>query len=99
MSKASYKVDLSIVRGASDYRGTLTLKFDYKKANDQAVFLDGISKTLHKLTVNNKEVPVTEEVFKNNRIYFPSDQLAATNEVHVEYVTYALAPSYSVQVY
>jgi hypothetical protein len=73
------------VKGANEYKGKLTAKFNYKKANGTEVFLDAITKTVHKLEVNNKEVTVDANVVKDNRIFLPSNLLQETNDVVIRY--------------
>jgi len=85
ISKASYRLTLDFVKGANEYKGKLTAKFNYKKANGAEVFLDAITKTVHKLEVNNKEVTVDANVVKDNRIFLPSNLLQETNDVVISY--------------
>jgi hypothetical protein len=77
---------LDFVKGASEYKGKLSAKFHYKKANDAEVFLDAITKAVHKLEVNNKEVTVDSTSVKDNRIYLPKNLLQESNDVVIRYL-------------
>lgn len=81
ISKASYKLTLDFEKGQSDYKGHLTAKFQYKKANEAEVFFDAITKTVHKLQVNNKDVTVDAKSVRDNRIYLPKDLLQESNDI------------------
>jgi hypothetical protein len=83
ISNASYKLTLDFVRGASEYKGKLITKFNYKQANDAEVFFDCISKTVNKIEINNKGVNVDNNNVKDNRVYLPKNLLQDSNEIAI----------------
>eukprot|EP01111_Echinosteliopsis_oligospora_P016676 TRINITY_DN7012_c0_g1_i1.p1 TRINITY_DN7012_c0_g1~~TRINITY_DN7012_c0_g1_i1.p1 ORF type:complete len:925 (+),score=266.42 TRINITY_DN7012_c0_g1_i1:192-2777(+) len=85
ISKASYQLKLSFTRGASEYTGHLVAKFDYKAANNKTIFFDCISKSIDGLTVNGKDVSVSNEVVKDRRIYLPEGPIQGSNEVIIKF--------------
>lgn len=78
------------MKGANEYKGKLSAKFDYKKANESEVFFDAITKAVSKLEVNNKEVTVDANVVKDNRIYLPKNLLQESNDVVIRYAFFFL---------
>ncbi|MEI8231962.1 MAG: aminopeptidase N, partial [Actinomycetes bacterium] len=75
----SYTVELDLLKGEEVFGATTTVKFNSHKIG-ASIFIDAITKTVHRVTLNGKDLDVTAV---SDGIRIQLDNLEAENELVV----------------